>query len=86
MIEKISPEEFEQLRIKGVGRSTPAYHALLNLRVGEGIKILKSEWRSSSKTPSAKCRYLEKKWADKKVKYICVSLEDNSGWAVQRLA
>jgi len=85
MVEKITGEEFDKLRKKGWGRSSIVYNALMNLRTGEGVKILKSEWRSRSKTPSAKCRYLEKKWKEHKVKYVCVELEDGSGWAVKRL-
>ena len=86
MIEKITPEEFDQLKIKIRGRSSPAYNAIFNLRAGEAIKIKKEDWRSSSKTPSAKCRLLEKKYAAQKLKYVCVALADDSGWAVKRLS
>ena len=80
------PEEFDLLRTKGPGRSSRAYNAIRNLQVGEAIKILKAEWGSRSKTPSAKCRAIEKKYSARKVKYLCVTLADGTGWAVKRLA
>lgn len=87
MVEKITAEEFDNLRTRGWGRSSVFFNALKNLRLGEAMKISKTEWRSRSKTPSAKCRYLEKRFKKfgHKVKYVCVELEDRSGWAIKRL-
>ena len=85
MLKKITSEEFDQLRIKGWGRSDPTYNAILGLHIGEGVIIPKAGWRSN-KTPSTKCRRIEKKWAGMKVKYKCVALANDSGWAVKRLS
>ncbi len=86
MIKKITGEEFEQLGYKAGGRATPAYNAIIGLRQGEAVVIPKTDWRSRTKTPSSKCRRIEKKFATMKVKYKCVELTDGSGWAVKRLA
>jgi len=86
MYKKLSAEEFTQLRIKGWGRSSPTYNAIMSLKVGEALVILKSQWYSNTKTPSTQCRRIEKKFAAQKLKLKCVALEDNSGWAVQRIA
>ena len=85
MFKKLTSEEFEQLKIKGWGRSSPTYNAILGLKVGEAIMILKTQWRRN-KPPSSTCRAIEKKWPDLKLKYKCVALADDSGWAIKRLA
>jgi hypothetical protein len=86
MFKKLTPEEFDALPIKGWGRSDPTYNAILGMKVGEAIFIPKAGWRSRRKTPSSKCRRIEKKFANLKIKYKCVALADNSGWAVKRLS
>lgn len=85
MFKKITSEEFDQLPIKRAGRSSPVYDAIISLRTGEAIEIPKAGWKRN-KPPSAICRSIEKKFADMKVKYKCVALADNSGWAIKRLA
>ncbi len=85
MFKKLTSEEFDQLRIKGWGRSSPAYHAIIGLRLGEAVMILKTEWKRN-KPPSSICRAIEKKFKDMKVKYRCVRLADDTGWAIKRTA
>lgn len=85
MFKKLTPEEFDQLPIKGWGRSSPVYHAIISLRKEEAIMVLKSQWKRN-KPPSSICRSIEKKFADMKVKYKCVALADNTGWAIKRIA
>lgn len=85
MYTKITPEEFEQLKIKGWGRSSPFYNELIALKVNDGLVVKKTQWRRS-KPPSNVCRYIEKKFKERKMKYKCVALADDSGWAIQRLA
>lgn len=84
MFKKLSSEEFDQLPIKGWGRSSPTYNAILSLRPGEALVILKSQWRRN-KSPSSTCRAIEKKFESMKLKYKCVALADDSGWAIKRL-
>jgi len=83
MFKKLTDEEFDQLPIKGWGRSSPTYNAIISLKIGEGIMILKSQWRRK-KPPSSVCRAIEKKFSAHKLKYKCVALADNSGWAIKR--
>ncbi|MCG3167474.1 MAG: hypothetical protein POELPBGB_03266 [Bacteroidia bacterium] len=85
MFQKLTAEEFDQLRIKGWGRSSPTYHAIIGLHLGEAIMIPKSGWKRN-KPPSSICRSIEKKFASMKVKYKCVALADDSGWAIKRIA
>ena len=87
MFKKITGEEFDQLRIKGWGRSSPTYNAIIGLKVGEAVIILKTQWRRN-KSPSSACRAIEKRWGKLKfvLKYKCVALADNSGWAIKRIA
>ena len=85
MYKKITSEEFDELKIKGWGRSSPFYNELIALKPGEGLVVLKSQWRRS-KPPSNVCRYIEKKFRERKMKYKCVALADNTGWAIKRVA
>jgi len=87
MFKKLTSEEFEQLKIKGWGRSSPTYNAIIGLKVGEAVVILKTQWRRN-KSPSSACRAIEKKWKKRNVvlKYKCVALADNTGWAIKREA
>lgn len=85
IFQKLTPEEFEQLKVKGWGRSSPVYNAILSLKVTESILVKKTEWRRN-KAPSSICRAIEKKWPAKKLKYKCVTLADGSGWGIKRIA
>lgn len=85
MFQKLTAEEFDQLPIKGWGRSSPVYNAIISLKVNEGVVILKSQWKRN-KPPSGICRSIEKKFAGMKIKYKSVALADNSGWAIKRIA
>lgn len=84
MFKKISSEEFENLKIKGWGRSSPTYNAIFSLKPGEVVIIPKAGWRRN-KAPSSVCRQIEKKFPQSKVSYKCVALADDSGWAIKRL-
>lgn len=84
MIKKITGEEFDQLPFKGWGRSSPAYHAIIGLKVNEAVIITKADWKRN-KPPSGICRAIEMKYKHKAVKYTCKRLADDSGWAIKRL-
>lgn len=59
MFKKLTPEEFEQLAVKGWGRSSPTYHAILGLKKEEAVVIPKAGWKRN-KSPSSICRAIEK--------------------------
>ena len=85
MFKKLTSEEFDQLGIKGWGRSSPTYNAIISLKANEAVVIPKSQWRRN-KSPSSICRAIEKKFKNRKVSYLCLALADDSGWAIKRLA
>jgi hypothetical protein len=85
MFKKLTAEEFDQLSVKGWGRSSPTYHAIIGLKKDEAVIIPKAGWKRN-KPPSSICRSIEKKFASMKVKYKCVALADDSGWAIKRIA
>lgn len=84
MFQKLTAEEFDQLPIKGWGRSSPAYHAIIGLKKDEGVIIPKNKWKRN-KPPSSICHAIEKKFNEMNVKYKCVALADDSGWAIKRV-
>lgn len=84
MFKKLTSEEFDQLAVKGWGRSSPTYHAILGLKKEEANVIPKAGWKRN-KSPSSICWAIEKKFAGMKVKYKCVALADDTGWAIKRL-
>ncbi|MFH1005280.1 MAG: hypothetical protein V1781_07290 [Bacteroidota bacterium] len=81
-MKKLSAEEFEQMPIKGTGRSSQFYRAIINLCVGESLFIIKEEWKGYA-TPTRICRYIMKKFPY--VKYLSGKLADGSGWAIKRV-
>ncbi|HEX8516386.1 MAG TPA: hypothetical protein VF868_09330 [Bacteroidia bacterium] len=80
-MKKLSTEEYEQLPIKGKGRSSPVFNSLINLKAGEAMLIEKKDWNRKA-APGTLIRYIEKKH---NMKFSCGALDDNSGWAVKRI-
>jgi len=81
-MKKLSPEEFERMPIKGTGRSSQFYKAIINLHVGESLFISKEEYHLA-RSPGKICRYIMKKFPE--VKYVFGKVADGSGWAVKRV-
>lgn len=80
-MKKLDEQEFEKLFIKGKGRSSGVFNALINLKIGEGILIEKKDWKRKA-GPNTLVKYIEKKHG---MKFICGKLEDDAGWAVKRI-
>lgn len=80
-MKKLSLAEFEQLPIKGKGRSTHVFNSIINLKPGEAVLIEKKDW-SRKAGPSTLVRYIEKKH---KMKFHFGALNGDSGWAVRRI-
>jgi hypothetical protein len=78
---KLSAEEYEQLPIKGKGRSSLVFNSIINLRAGEAVLIEKKDWKRKA-APGTLVRYIEKKH---NMKLSCGALNDGSGWAVKRI-
>jgi len=81
-MKKLTPEEFEKMSIKGTGRSSQFYKAIINLHVGESVFISKAEY-NLARGPGRICRYIMKKFPQ--VKYIFGKIADGSGWAIKRV-
>ncbi|MBI4947925.1 MAG: hypothetical protein HY840_16160 [Bacteroidetes bacterium] len=82
-MKKISPEESEQLPIRGAGHSSEFYKAIISLQVGEALLITKKEY-TLTRPPGRICRTIMKRFAD--VKYEYGAIADGSGWKVKRIA
>jgi len=80
-MKKLDEQEFEKLFIKGKGRSSNVFNALINLKIGEGILIEKKDWNRKA-GPNTLVKYIEKKHG---MKFKCGKLEGDSGWAVKRI-
>lgn len=80
-MKKLSPDEFEQLPIKGRGRSSYVFNSIVNLKAGEAILIEQKDWKRKA-SPSTLVRYIEKKH---KMKFTCGSVAGGQGWAVKRI-
>lgn len=78
---KLSATEFEQLPIKGKGRSSHVFNSIVNLKEGEALLIERKDWNRKA-GPSTLVRYIEKKH---EMKFMCGALEGGKGWAVKRI-
>src|SRR5574343_525322 len=78
---KLTADEFEQLLIKGKGRSSLIFNSLINLKEGEALLIERKDWNRKA-GPSTLVRYIEKKH---NIKFLCGALEGGKGWAVKRM-
>lgn len=78
---KLSPSEFEQLPIKGKGRSSHVFNSIVNLKEGEALLIERKDWNRKA-GPSTLVRYIEKKH---QMKFLCGAIEGGKGWAVKRV-
>ena len=78
---KLSASEFEQLPIKGKGRSSHVFNSIINLKEGEALLVERKDWARKAGL-STLVRYIEKKH---EMKFLCGALEGGSGWAVKRI-
>lgn len=78
---KLSPGEFEQLPIKGKGRSSHVFNSIVNLKEGEALLIERKDWNRKA-GPSTLIRYIEKKH---QMRFLCGAIEGGKGWAVKRV-
>ncbi|MBL0328153.1 MAG: hypothetical protein IPP64_01725 [Bacteroidetes bacterium] len=80
-MKKLTSEEYNQLPIRGKGRSSHVFNSIVNLQVGEALLIEKSDWKRKA-SPSTLVRYIEK---NHDMRFTCGSLAGGSGWAVRRI-
>ena len=80
-MKKLSDSEFENLAIRGKGRSSQVFNSIINLRPGEAMLIEKKDWKRKA-APGTLVRYIEK---NHNMRFVCGALNDGSGWAVKRV-
>ena len=80
-MKKLTAAEFDQLPLKGKGRSSHLFNSLINLKEGEALLIEKKDWNRRA-GPSTLVRYIEKKH---NMRFLCGCLEGEKGWAVKRI-
>ncbi|HLG35659.1 MAG TPA: hypothetical protein VI757_12325 [Bacteroidia bacterium] len=81
MITKITEEEYLNSIVKGRGRASNVFTAILNMKPGEIINIPASDWKRRRKVSSV-ASYIAKRY---KRKFVTVTLADGNGWRVKRL-
>ena len=80
-MKKLTAEEFDQLFIKGKGRSSHVFNSIVNLQIGEALLIEQKDWKRKA-GPSTLVRYIEK---NHDMKFTCGSIAGGNGWAVRRI-
>ena len=80
-MKKLTPDEYNQLPIRGKGRSSHVFNSIVNLQIGEALLIEKSDWKRKA-SPSTLVRYIEK---NHDMRFTCGSLAGGNGWAVRRI-
>lgn len=80
-MKKLSPQEYDQLPIKGKGRSSHVFNSIINLKPGEAVLIEKKDWKRKA-APGTLVRYIEKMH---NMKFTCGAVAEGNGWAVKRI-
>jgi hypothetical protein len=80
-MKKLTSDEFEQLPIRGKGRSSHVFNSIVNLKVGEALLIEQKDWKRKA-SPSTLVRYIEKKHG---MRFSCGAVTGGTGWAVRRI-
>lgn len=80
-MKKLTSDEYDQLPIRGKGRSSHVFNSIVNLQVGEALLIEQKDWKRKA-SPSTLVRYIEK---NHEMKFSCGSITGGSGWAVRRI-
>ncbi|CAN5354555.1 hypothetical protein BH10BAC1_BH10BAC1_00510 [soil metagenome] len=80
-MKKLTSAEYEQLPIRGKGRSSLVFNSIVNLQIGEALLIEKNDWKRKA-SPSTLVRYIEK---NHDMRFTCGSLAGGNGWAVRRI-
>lgn len=80
-MKKLTADEFEQLPLRGKGRSSHVFNSIVNLKAGEAVLIEQKDWKRKA-GPSTLVRYIEKKH---QMKFTCGALAEGNGWAIKRI-
>ena len=80
MIRKVSKEEYFNTPVKGRGRASHVFTAILNMKPGDIIEIPAEDWKRRRKI-SKVASYIAKRYSRT---FTTVEKEDSSGWMVRR--
>ena len=80
-MKKLTPEEFDQLPRKGLGRSSKFYKDIIGLKPGEALFISRQEY-TLYHGPGRICKLILKRFPN--VQYTYGPVADGSGWAIKR--
>lgn len=80
-MKKLTEEEYQNLAVKGKGRSSQIFNSLINLKIGEALLIEKKDWARKA-GPSTLVRYIEK---NHNMKFSYNALGNGMGWAIKRI-
>ena len=80
-MKKLTEDEFNQLPLRGTGRSSKFYKTIIGLKKGEALFISRQEY-TLYHGPGLICRRIMKRFPY--VKYVYGPVADGSGWAVKR--
>lgn len=80
-MKRLSEQEYQNLSLKGKGRSSELFNALINLRKGEAVLIEQKDWNRKA-GPGTLVRYIEKKH---QMKFVCAAVADQNSWVVKRI-
>jgi uncharacterized protein (DUF2249 family) len=80
-MKKLSSDEYDQLPIRGKGRSSHVFNSIVNLQVGEAILIEQKDWNRKA-SPSTLVRYIEKNHG---MRFSCGAVSGGNAWAVRRI-
>ena len=80
-MQKLTSDEYEQLAIRGRGRSSHVFNSIVNLQVGEALLIEHKDWKRKA-SPSTLVRYIEKNHG---MRFSCGAIAGGNGWAVRRI-
>ena len=80
-MKKLTQDEYNQLPIRGKGRSSHVFNSIVNLQIGEALLIEKNDWNRKA-SPSTLVRYIEK---NHDMRFTCGSISGGNGWAVRRI-
>lgn len=80
-MQKLTSDEYEQLAIRGKGRSSHVFNSIVNLQVGEALLIEQKDWKRKA-SPSTLVRYIEKNHG---MRFSCGAIAGGNGWAVRRI-
>ena len=81
-MKKITSEEYNQLKLHGLGSSGPYYNMFMKMEPGDSIILYRSEWYKKY-PPTTILNRIERKY---NMKFDRGALPDRTGWAIRRVS